>query len=220
MIHYVSVINDIDHREVENYDSKKLIKNFKNCRKQLIISGKYRNKIEVENTELSLINFNHIKLGQFIDIESYINNGYIDNLHLITSCLYLRIEGGGMYEMKPEPIGEVNKKYRGQKIQSLPVSYILGACNQYLQFRLKFFDSYSVFQDPFEDVDENEMTEEELQLLEEEKTQMEKDRKTQWIRILNTLTDNDMTKFEHVLDQNLFFVFNQYEFIRAQKRNK
>lgn len=220
MIHYVSVINDIDHREVENYDSKKLIKDFKDCRKHLKISGKYRKKIEIDNTELRLINFNHIKLGQFIDIESYINKGYIDNIHLIASCLYLKIEGGGMYEMKPEPIGEVNKKYRGQKIQYLPVSYILGACNQYLQFRSKFFDSYSVFQDPFEDVDENEMTEEELQLLEEEKKQMEKDRKTQWIRILNTLTDNDMTKFEKVLDQNLFFVFNQYEFIRAQKRNK
>lgn len=220
MIHYVSVLKDIDHKYVENYDSKKLIREFKEVKKYLKVSGKYQSKIKVDGVDLSLINFKNIKLGQFIDIESYINSGYVDNMHMISACLYLNIEGGGMYELKPEPIENVNKKYRASKIKEMPAQFVLGACNQYLDFRSKFFDSYSVFSDPFEDVDESEMTEEELQLLDEEKQQMEKDRKTQWIRILNTLTNNDMTKFEKVLDQNLFFVFNQYEFLRAQKNKQ
>jgi hypothetical protein len=39
----------------------------------------------------------------------------------------------------------------------------------------------------------------------------------QWMVVLNMLSDFDITKFNQVLDQNLYLAFNQLSYIKSNK---
>jgi len=221
-IHYVSVVNDFDPIEVQNWSPDKLISEYKKIKHKLIVSEKFNKQINIEDATLNLIDYKHIKFGQFIDIEHYINENYLGNLHKIAALLYLQTEGGGIYEEKPESIEHINIDYRSDLITYIPAKEVLGACNAYLKFRANFFESYSsIFQDPLEGVEDLEdMSAEELQIVEEETALAEKNKSNQWHRMLNYLTDYDLTKFDKILGENLFLVFNQYGHIKNKNKEK
>ncbi len=217
-IHFVAVVNDIDPIEVQDWKASKIQDEFKKCRDKIKVGGDYSDTIIIQGHELELIDFKHLKLGQYFDLESYVQKGFIHNLHLMASILYLKHEGGAMYEQKPEPFGDVNREYRSKYIAELPAEHILGAVQRYLPFRKKFFESYSVFEDPTEGIDPSELSEEELIEYEKVMQEAEKSKRTQNLRMLNVLTNNDSTKFEEVLNMNLFLAFNQFEYIRNNNK--
>ena len=221
-IHYVSVVNDLDPIEVQNWKPDKLISEYKKIKKKIFVSDNFSKSINIEDATLNLIDYKHIKFGQFIDIEHYINENYLGNLHKIAALLYLQTEGGGIYESKPESIEHINIDYRSDLITYIPAKEVLGACNAYLKFRANFFESYSsIFQDPLEGVEDLEdMSAEELQIVEEETALAEKNKSNQWHRMLNYLTDFDLTKFDKILGENLFLVFNQYGHIKNKSKEK
>jgi hypothetical protein len=99
----------------------------------------------------------------------------------------------------------------------MPVNQIYGACKKYLKFRETFFDSYELFKDPFEGVDVNNLTDEERIEYEKEIKEREKQNKNQWLTMLNILSDGDVTKFDSILDSNLFLTFNQLSYKKSNK---
>jgi len=218
MIHYVSIVYDLDPVEVEDWDSDKLIIEFRKIKDILNVKGKAKDTITIDGTELKTIELKLLKLGQFIDIEAYINDGYTDNLHKIVALLYLKQEGGGMTRLTLESLEDINVDYRGGLIQELPIVDVLSTCENYLLFRDNFFNSYDVFNDPFEGVDLEDMDDEELKIYEEEKQKAEQSKSMQWLNFLNVLSNYDITKWDKILDTNLFLAFNQFQIIA--ERNK
>ena len=218
MIHFVSVANDLDPLEVEDWDSFELIEAYDSVKNLTKFSTKPVERIEVESTPLELIPFQMLTLGQFIDLETMVNDSFFNNIHKIAATIYLRMEGGGMVELKPERYADINLDYRGQLIQELPAQMVVGACNKYLDFRQNFFNSYDIFQDPFEGVDIENMDDEERTIYEEEKREHEKRGGNQWSDILNILSQNDITKFPQVLETNLFMAFNQVTWLKSNEK--
>jgi hypothetical protein len=47
--------------------------------------------------------------------------------------------------------------------------------------------------------------------------QREKQGDNQWLTLLNILSDGDMTKFDSILDSNLFLTFNQLSYKKSNK---
>lgn len=218
MIHFVSVANDLDPLEVEEWDSFELIDAYDSVKNLTKFSTKPVERIEIKGVQLELIPFHMLTLGQFIDLETMVNDSFFNNLHKIAATIYLRMEGGGMVEVKPERYAEINIDYRSGLIQELPAQMVVGACNKYLDFRQNFFNSYDIFQDPFEGVDINNMDDEERAIYEEEKREHEKRGGNQWSDVLNVLSHNDITKFPQVLETNLFMAFNQVTWIKSNEK--
>lgn len=218
MIHFVSVANDLDPLEVEEWDSFELIDAYDKVKNLTKFSAKPVERIEIDGVQLELIPFQMLTLGQFIDLETMVNDDYFANIHKIAATIYLRMEGGGMVETKPERYAEINIEYRSRLIQELPAQMVVGACNKYLDFRQNFFNSYDIFQNPFEGVDINNMDDEERAIYEEEKREHERRGGNQWSDVLNVLSHNDITKFPQVLEINLFMAFNQVTWIKSNEK--
>lgn len=218
MIHFVSVVNDLNPLEVEEWDSFKLVTEFDKVKNLTKIPTKLTKQIQVNDVKLNLVSFERLTLGQFIDLETYVNDDYFNNLHKIASIIYLRLEGGGLNEVVAEPYENINIDYRANLIKELPAVQVIPACNTYLDFRKNFFNSYDLFDDPFSDVNEAEMDEEEKAIYLEEKKEFENKGGNQWADILNLLSKEDITKFEHILKTNLFMAFNQVSWLKSNKK--
>jgi len=217
MIHTVSVILGLDEYDVQNWDSDKLVREYNRVEKFTVVSERYSNEIQIEGLNLSIIPFESLTLGQWIDVESLVSSDYIGNLHEIAASVYLSNKGGGLYSDEWEQYGNINIKNRAQLIDELPAQQTIGACVKYLRFRKNLFNSYELFNDPLEDVNPEELDPEELEIFNEEKAEREKVASNQWERLLNLLSNNDITKFDSVLSQNLFLSLNQASYLKTLK---
>lgn len=217
MIHMVSVVEDLDPLDVQHWKGNKLIETYSVTQKKVNVSEKYSESIEIEGVKLELLPFTQLTLGQFINLEDYVSKNFNDNMHRIASTIYLSSTESGMFDPIIEDYSKVNVEYRAALIDELPVNLILGACKKYLTFRDTFFDSYEIFTNPFEGVNINELNEEEREIYDQEMKIREKQGDNQWLVILNMLTENDITKFDLVLKQNLFLTFNQISWLKSNK---
>ena len=217
MIHVVSVILDVDPNEIADYKPKNIVSEYARLLPITKISDRYSEQITIDENQLHLLPFEQIKLGQFIDLEELINQSEIINMHKVAATLYLQKQGGQMIEETFESYANINVEYRSNLINELPVNLIFGAVQKYMTFRQKFFSSYEIFNDPFEGVDVALMDEEEREIYNQEVKQRESQSQNQWLMLLNSVTDNDITKFNTVLDMNLFLVFNQISYLKSNK---
>lgn len=217
MIHLVSVINDLDPLDVQGWKAKKVIEAYNVAQKKVRLSDRYKEQIEIGGSELKLIGFSQLTLGQFINLEEYVNERFEQNISKIAATIYLMMSGGGMFDLEIEDYSKVNIEYRSELIDELPINSILGACKKYLSFRDTFFNSYELFSDPFEGVVYSELSEEEQQEYDNEMKEREKQGSNQWLTMLNILSDNDMTKFDEILKRNLFLAFNQLSWLKSNK---
>lgn len=217
MIHLVSVINDLDPLDVQGWKAKKVIEAYNVAQKKVRLSDRYKEQIEIGGSELKLIGFSQLTLGQFINLEEYVSEGLEQNISKIAATIYLMMSGGGMFDLEIEDYSKVNIEYRSELIDELPINSILGSCKKYLSFRDTFFNSYELFSDPFEGVVYSELSEEEQQEYDNEMKEREKQGSNQWLTMLNILSDNDMTKFDEILKRNLFLAFNQLSWLKSNK---
>lgn len=218
MIHTVSLIREIDFDEVANWRSKKLITEYDKIKKYVTVSERFKTEIEIQGQTLELIDFSTLTFGQFIDLETLISESFYQNLHKIASTIYMATERGNLGSNTREPYSNVNINYRAELIDELPCAEIYGACKKLLPFRETFFSSYSLFEDEYKDVNPDELSEEEAQIYHEEMKKRESNSDSQWLMILNYISQNDITKFESILNTNLFLVFNQVTYLKNQTK--
>jgi hypothetical protein len=218
MIHSVSLIRELDFDEVANWRTKRLTSEYDKIKKYVTVSERFKNEIELQGKRLELIDFNTMTLGQFIDIETLITQGFYQNIHKIASSIYMTFEIGDLGSNTREPYSNVNINYRAELIDELPCAEIYGACKKLLPFRDMFFSSYSIFDDELKNVKVEELDDEELQIYNEEMKQREQNRDSQWLMILNFISQSDITKFETILNTNLFMVFNQLTYLKNQTK--
>lgn len=216
MIYLVSIVHNLDIEEVSEWESSLLLEKYAHAQRIARPQLRHINEITLDNTVLKLMPFNTIKLGQFIDLESYINEGKDANIHRIAASIFMAQSGGGMYEVECEEYSKINVEYRAQLIDELPINYIFGAVEKYLKFRDNFFDSYDVFNDPLAGVNPNELDEEEMKIYKEEIKEREKNSENQWMVFLNSICDNRFELFDKALGSNLFMMFNQFSYLKSK----
>jgi hypothetical protein len=217
MIHLVSIIQDLDPLDVQHWKPNRLIEAYTDAQKKAALTERYSETISISGVDLHLIDSSKFTLMQFINLEEYVSESFDLNLHKIAATLYLSQTKGGIFEDTIEPYRNVNVDYRANLIDEMPVNQIYGACKKYLKFRETFFDSYELFKDPFEGVDVNNLTDEERIEYEKEIKEREKQSSNQWLTMLNILSDGDVTKFDSILDSNLFLTFNQLSYKKSNK---
>lgn len=151
--------------------------------------------------EFKLIDFKTITLGQFIDIEHYISD--LQNTPLVLSILYRRSKLNEWNVLKFEPY-EYDLHERKEFFNNCFMSECFGAVQSYIEFHDMIMASYKELFFINEVEDEDEMTPEVREEIEQEKKLL----KFSWERLLYNLSNEDITKFKDVLNLPVIFVFN------------
>lgn len=218
MIVYVAIMEELDLEDVEDWPASKLVERYNSLQRVNQLSEQHKDSISINGQELTLIDFSLISLGQFIDIEEWISDGLKKNYHKIIAALYVIQEDKGIKENEVEKYAEINIPIRSELIDELPINGVHGAVQSYLIFRDKFFKSYAIFEDPFKDIDPSKLDEEERKIYEDDKAKQEQENETKWMKILNILSNGDVTKFNKLLKMNLFLAFNQLSYLIAESK--
>lgn len=220
MVQYISISENIDPHIIFEWDMDKIRKEFKKTKWiDAPISDSNTDIIKLEDKKLKIIDFNTLTYGQFIDLEYYVSEDFINNIHIITSILYLGFEKEKFNNIEWENYSKVDIRERGEYIKNnIYINDILNKIKKYLDFRKNIFDSYNFFYDPLEGVSEDELsTEEEKQIYKEELDKVEKSKKTMWEDILDSVCNGDVTKYDEVLGTNLFIIFNKMSRLRNEQ---
>jgi hypothetical protein len=175
------------------------------------LPSKFLNDI---STEFKFIEFNSLKLGEFIDLEYYFANNYIDNLTNILTILYRKHKVGEWGEVIYEPYDVIDYTKRKDEFLNIPISYVYGILNGYLQFRKDFIQRYQLVFEPDVDEDEDEVIDPRiLKMMAEnnhERNEIEDKimEKWSWETMITNLANNDITKINDITNLGLIFVFN------------
>lgn len=153
---------------------------------------------------------NRLKLGEFIDIEHYIVEGY-SKAPIIAAILYKQVRKNDWGNTEWEPY-EYDIEERSQQFQNLSISQICGIWETYRQWKEDFMSKYDVlFEDTSEEPDD--LENEELtgrEKLDQLKETLAANARSQWSweNVLWGLTNGDVSKFDAVFGCNVILVFN------------
>lgn len=154
----------------------------------------------------NLIPMNKIKLGEFIDCEYFLEN---EDQFKILPILFKKTETDKWGNLIYEPyIYDLDERY--EIFLDQPVTKMIGAIDNYITFKEQFLSSYeNLFQIKESSLDESDelVGREKLDAKKEEMEQKSKS-KWSWESILLGLTNNDVTKFDSLLNTSLILVFN------------
>jgi hypothetical protein len=149
--------------------------------------------------QLTFRPFTFLTLGEFIDLEHYFSEDYINNLPTICAILYRHTKEDEWSNVVYEPYKFIPQD-RAALFLELPITDVYGIIQLYLKFRADFIERYSFIFNP--EIDgEDEMDEEDKQAEHVEN-------KWSWEMLLYSLSGEDITKVDHITDLPLVFVFN------------
>jgi hypothetical protein len=149
--------------------------------------------------QLTFRPFTFLTLGEFIDLEHYFSEDYINNLPTICAILYRHTKTDEWGNVVYEPYKFIPQD-RAALFLELPITDVYGIIQLYLKFRADFIERYSFIFNP-EIEDEDEMDEEDKQAEHVEN-------KWSWEMLLYSLSGEDITKVDPITDLPLVFVFN------------
>lgn len=143
--------------------------------------------------------FTYLTLGEFIDLEHYFSDDYINNLPLICAILYRHTKQDEWGNVIYEPYKYLPQD-RAHLFNEVSITDVYGIIQLYLKFREEFIERYSfIFNPDIEGEDE----------MDEEDKQAEKvENKWSWEMLLYSLSGEDITKVDPITDLPLVFVFN------------
>lgn len=223
MVHYISISLDKDPNEIMDWDSSKLASAYKESMwLNLPIDIKdTKDEILLNETTLHLFDFDKITLGHFIDLELMLNDGYIENLHKIIASIYLISTKEQFKERVFEKYSDIDIEERAEYIiKNITINEVFHNLEKYLKFRESFFEHFSNIFNTNDDIDVESLTEEELQIYKEELKIAEKNKNTVWLDIIDICSDGDVTKYDDVLQTNLYLIFSKLSKNKNQNNTK
>jgi hypothetical protein len=150
--------------------------------------------------------FNNIFLGEFIDIEHYINEP-IKNLHIISAIYFKKIKLDEWENTIEEPyIYDIEK--RSELFLDLPITFVLKYHKSYMIWRDNFLKTYeNLF---MENNNDEETDLQGYELIEHQREVLEEKVKSKWSweSILYGLSNNDITKFKELFGIEVILIFN------------
>lgn len=211
MVFRLSVILDLDIDEVYKWDVDEVIKEYEKIRFLNTEPDKNINDIVVKGADFKLVPFSNLTYGQFIDLEFYFTENWVENLHYIVSILWLRykkVDDFTEYEFEPYNKVDLHKKADIFK-KDVMVNDIFGVFDLVSNFRKSVFEGYDFFNTDEEgEIDWDNLNEEQTEIVKEELEKLEVERKNTWMEILWVLSEGDITRQKEILDNELYFVFN------------
>jgi hypothetical protein len=150
--------------------------------------------------------FNKITLGEFISLESYFSDNYIEKLLNIVAILYRRVRVNEWGDNVLESYN-YHSNDRLDWFLDFPITDVYGLLPEYIKFREDIIDQYkNLMSESYEDDFEPDSTldAEEQKEFEEEKKQ----KKWAWEQLIWSLCNEDLTKFHAVCELPLILVFN------------
>jgi hypothetical protein len=162
-------------------------------------SKRYKNKLD----KYVLKPFTKISLGEFIDLEHYFSNNYLDHFCHILALLYRRtsknIYGDDIIEPYNYSPSDRLDWYLDYKITD-----VYGLIPEYLKYRENFTNTYTNL---LVDVVTDDEVLEDADEIKEQKREQQK-QKFAWESTIMALCNDDLSKFNSILDMSVVLVFN------------
>lgn len=195
---YISILYDCDVEEIEKLSITELFE-----LENLSWIKQLPTNYEKEILDFKLIDFHNIKLGEFIDVEHYISD--LQNIPILLAILYHRFKYSEFNVLELEPY-VYNPKDRVEIFEELSMYDCFGVIKAYISFHDMIMENYKelFYSEPSDEDEEEEMTEEVRKEIEEENKQ----KKFSWEKLIYTISNDDITKFDKVTDLNLILVLN------------
>lgn len=222
MVQYISIDTGIDPHIIMQKSSSYLSKAYKKSLwlNEPFVRADTKDVIYLDDLPLHIFDFDKITFGHFIDLEHLIEN-YFDNIHYIIASIYLSSNKEKFKEREYEKYALVNIDERAEYIlENIYVNDVYFNIEKYLSFRENFFNHFSNIFVTNEDIDIDELNEEELKIYKEELKIQEKNKKNVWSDIIEICSNGDVTKYDEVLNTNLFLVFSKLTKAKNQSTNK
>lgn len=177
---------------------------------------KSKSTLNIDSTTFNLVEFNKLSVGEFIDLENYISDGYINNITIILAILY-RIYTPSikpkLYLPTIEPYGDWIF-LRSELFLDIPITDVWGTIKSYLEFRDLVFEKYEgLFNSGDEEVEdeselEQDLSSEEKKIIAEEKKAQETISKWGWDLFIMRIAKYDSTKMDLAIGMNFIQALN------------
>ena len=166
-------------------------------------------KLEKVYGDKKLKDFNDIRLGEFIDIEYFMEKDFTTGKLMLSSILYrkYKIDEWGNTIWEPYLYDPLE---RSENYKAMSICSIEGLVDEYLKFRENFlrnyqqlFENNETFEEDYEDLQGREVAE-------MKKSVAENKKKKKWgfENLIWNLSGGDITKFESIFEMKLILVFN------------
>jgi hypothetical protein len=199
-IDVLSALTDSNISEFENLDIDELGELAKEIKWiQSEPSRRYKSKLD----KYVLKPFTKISLGEFIDLEHYFSNNYLDHFCHILALLYRRTSKNVYGDDIIEPY-EYSPRDRLDWYLEYPITDVYGLIPEYLKFRENFTNTYTNL---LVDVVADDEVLEDADEIKEQKREQEK-QKFAWESTIMALCNDDLSKFNDILNMPVVLVFN------------
>jgi hypothetical protein len=162
-------------------------------------SRRYKNKLD----KYVLKPFSKLSLGEFIDLEHYFSNNYLEHFCHILALLYRRTSKNVYGDDIIEPY-EYSPKDRLDWFLEYPITDVYGLIPEYLKYRENFTNTYTNL---LVDVVTDDEVLEDADEIKEQKREQEK-QKFAWESTIMALCNDDLSKFNDILNMSVVLVFN------------
>ena len=199
-IDVLSALTDSDISEFEELDIDELGELTKQIKwVQSDPSRRYKNNLD----KYVLKPFSKLTLGEFIDLEHYFSNNYLDHFCHILALLYRRTSKNIYGDDIIEPY-EYSPRDRLDWFLDYPITDVYGLIPEYLKYRENFTNTYTNL---LVDVVTDDEVLEDIEEIKEQKREQEK-QKFAWESTIMALCNDDLSKFNSILDMSVVLVFN------------
>jgi hypothetical protein len=162
-------------------------------------SKRYKNKLD----KYVLKPFTKISLGEFIDLEHYFSNNYLDHFCHILALLYRRTSKNVYGDDIIEPYN-YSPSDRLDWYLDYKITDVYGLIPEYIKFRENFTNTYTNL---LVDVVPDDEVLEDADEIKEQKREQEK-QKFAWESTIMALCNDDLSKFNSILDMSVVLVSN------------
>ena len=162
-------------------------------------SRRYKNKLD----KYVLKPFSKLTLGEFIDLEHYFSNNYLDHFCHILALLYRRTSKNVYGDDISEPYN-YSPSDRLDWFLDYPITDVYGLITEYLKYIENFTNTYTNL---LVDVVPDDEVLEDADEIKEQKREQEK-QKFAWESTIMALCNDDLSKFNSILDMSVVLVFN------------
>jgi hypothetical protein len=150
---------------------------------------------------------NTLTVGEFIDLEHYFSKDYNQHVGHIASIIYRKVMTNDWGETVFEPY-EFKPSLRCSIFDEVCINDVYGILPEYLAYRESFMTTYAnLFTDEDgsdEDEDDVPVTSDEAKAVALKKSE----KKWGWERLIYSLCNEDLTKFNEVTNLSLIMTFN------------
>jgi hypothetical protein len=211
-VHILSILTDTDSTDEmwDDIDTEQL-NNYIKQLKWLSLEPTSSPKLKID--DLTAINVNSIKFGEFIDLEHYFQD-YYANLTTIAAIFFRKTKADDWGEIVFQKHGTYSIEMRADELERQPITSIYWLISTYLKWKDSIMIAYeTIFEPKITDFDEADLDEEDIEAEEVEKSM----KKWSWESVIHKLANDNVINYDNITDLPLIFVLNNLSFRKDMK---